>query len=206
MNIGLAGSHRTGKTTLAQEYSEKMGVPFVQTSASEVFKMMGFDPKADYDFKVRMLIQNEILDASEKLWRAQKGDFITDRTPIDMLAYTIADIQRENLDKDDEKIFMDYQRSCIDVLNRQFSMLVVIQPGIKLVEAEGKAPANEAYIEHINTLVVGIVNDARIGCSKFIMSRKTTDLRRRLDVLDQAVERMWGRHESQVGVGNHVFH
>lgn len=204
--IGLCGAHRTGKTTLAREYSQATDIPFVQTSASEVFKAMGFDPKQDYEFKIRMLIQNQILDASEALWRTYSGEFITDRTPIDMLAYTMADIQRENLDKDDEKIFLEYQKRCIEVTNRQFSTLTVIQPGIKLVEAEGKAPANEAYIEHINTLIVGMVNDSRIKCSKFIMSRATTDLTRRMTVVDELLNRVWDRHQEVIQSGAVSLH
>jgi len=188
------------------EYSQRVGIPFVRTGSSEVFKAMGFDPKADYDFKIRMLIQNEILDAADKLWRAHTSEFITDRTPIDMLAYTMADIQRENLNKDDEAIFLAYQRKCIEVINRQFSILIGIQPGIKLVDAEGKAPINEAYIEHINALVVGLISDGRIKCSKFVMSRATTTIEGRLSVMDQAIERMWGRHQDQFVSGNHAVH
>lgn len=189
--IGLAGAHRTGKSTLAQEYSLLAGIPFVQTSTSEVFKEMGFDPKLDYGFKIRMMIQNKILDVGNALWSKYKGAFITDRTPVDMLAYTMADVQRENLDKDDEKLFMEYQARCFELTNRHFGALFVIQPGIQLVDAEGKAPINEAYIEHINTLAIGIANDQRLKINRYILNRSVLDLHKRCETVDRIIHRFY---------------
>ena len=45
--IGLVGSHRTGKTTLARAFAEDSGIPFVETSTAEVFRRLGYDPKVD---------------------------------------------------------------------------------------------------------------------------------------------------------------
>lgn len=168
-----------------------MGIPFVQTSTSEVFKELGFDPKIDYPFKLRMMIQNKILDVGNALWSKYKGAFITDRTPVDMLAYTMADVQRENLDKDDEKLFMEYQARCFELTNRHFGALFVIQPGIQLVDEEGKAPINEAYIEHINTLAIGIANDQRLNINRYILNRSVLDLQKRCETIDRIIHRFY---------------
>lgn len=204
--IGLCGAHRTGKTTLAQEYSRGASIPFVRTSTSEVFKALGFDPKMDYDFKIRMFIQNKILDAAEALWSQYEGEWITDRTPIDMLAYTMADVQRENLDTDDEKLFESYHKRCIESSNKHFSMLIAVQPGIPMVETEGKAPSNIGYVEHINSLVLGLVHDSRVKTSRFLMSRATLDLNERCAAVDSAMDRMWDRHQNAINSGNITIH
>lgn len=204
--IGLCGSHRVGKTTLAKEYAKGASIPFVETNVGDIFKTMGFDPKMDYGFKIRMIIQNKILDVSEKLWGKYEGEFITDRTPIDMLAYTMADVQRENLDKDDESIFMEYMDRCLNSASRHFSLLVVVQPGIPLIEAEGKAPNNIAYIEHINSLIIGSVTDQRIICGRFILNRKSTGLTERCELVDKAMNRMFESHAKEASIGNYSLH
>jgi predicted ATPase len=192
--IGLTGAHRTGKTTLARAFSKSYSVPLLETSTSAVFKELGFDPKADYDFKVRLFIQNRILDVAESLYRSEGGVFITDRTPLDMLAYTMADVQRANLDRDDVTMFMDYMNRCIDVTNHHFASLMIVQPGIALVEEDGKAPANPAYIEHINSLIMGLMADGRIKSRKHFIGRRVIGLEERVNCVKQAVESNLNKH------------
>ena len=165
MSIGLCGSHRTGKTTLADLISQRAGIPFVKTSTSDVFREHGLDPSKPLDFTRRLWIQHKILDAAEKIWNAGRGRFITDRTPIDMAAYALADIQGAT-----EVNFTDlegYLSRCLDATNKFFRMLVLIQPGIPLVHEEGKAALNEGYLEHLNFLMLGLCNDERV-LSKFL--------------------------------------
>ena len=94
MSLGLCGTHRTGKSTLAKAYALAEGVPYLQTGATQVFLDMGLDPKVDYPLDVRIQIQKRILESFDKQYSAAGRDFITDRTPIDMMAYTLADVQR----------------------------------------------------------------------------------------------------------------
>ncbi|HBC41075.1 MAG TPA: AAA family ATPase, partial [Pseudanabaena sp.] len=37
--------------------------------------------------------QNHVLDAAQQVWQNSATPFISDRTPIDMIAYTLGDIQ-----------------------------------------------------------------------------------------------------------------
>ncbi len=160
MNIGLCGSHRTGKTTLGESISRKTGMPFVRTSTSEVFKECGLDPSKPIEFVKRLWIQHKILDAAEKEWEAEHREFITDRTPLDMAAYTLADIQGST--QVEIRELEGYLRRCVDTTNHFFKMLVLVQPGIPLVHEEGKAALNQAYLEHLNFLILGLCHDDRI--------------------------------------------
>ena len=90
--LGLSGSHRVGKTTLAKLYAEKHGFAFVQTSVSAIFKELGLDPAQTYDFATRLTVQEEILKRLDKTFAEHAGQAaITDRTPLDFLAYTMGD-------------------------------------------------------------------------------------------------------------------
>jgi len=186
MTIGLCGSHRTGKTTLAEEISQRTGIPFVKTSTSEVFREHGLDPSRPMEFNRRLWIQHKILDAAERAWSSGHRQFITDRTPLDMAAYTLADIQGST--KVDFGELEGYLERCIGVTNVFFKILVLVQPGIPLVYETGKAALNEGYLEHLNFLILGLCNDDRIKSTLLYLHRDVIDKEARVkkvvEVLD----------------------
>jgi hypothetical protein len=188
MNIGVCGSHRTGKTTLAEAISQRTGMPFLRTVTSEVFQQYGLDPSKPMDFKKRLWIQHKILDAAEKIWQAEKTQFITDRTPLDMMAYTLADIQGTTEINFDE--LEGYLARCIDVTNTFFALLVLVQPGIPLMHEEGKAALNEGYLEHLNYVILGLCNDDRVRGTFLYLSRAMTSLDERVNTVLNELNKM----------------
>jgi hypothetical protein len=184
--LGLIGAHRVGKTTLARAYAERRKMEFVETSVSAIFKELGFDPAVTYDFSTRLTIQEEILMRLERVYsKCNKMTFaITDRTPLDMLAYTMAEAIGDSVSERDQERFRKYAQNCIDVTNRRFSIVCLVQPGIPVIAAEGKAALNEAYIEHLNSLILGLSVDERVKTSHFYIPRHMTDMDDRIVALD----------------------
>jgi hypothetical protein len=177
-NLGLCGAHRTGKTTLAIAISSHLNIPFVRTTTSQVFAQLGLDPAEPMDFQTRLFVQNHVLDAAEQVWQESASPFISDRTPIDMIAYTIGDIQgKTDVDFD---LLSQYIDRCFASTNQFFQNLAIIQPGISLVYEEGKAALNAAYIEHINVLVIGLCSDRRLKTNVFCNARNAIDLETRI--------------------------
>lgn len=194
--FGLCGAQRTGKSTLAGAFSEEVGVPALYTSASGVFAEMGLDPKADYPLAQRLDVQRRILDSFEKQYRSVAGGvFVADRTPIDMMAYTIADVQRANVPSELEGVIESYLKDCIEVSNATFSILMVVQPGIAVVEAEGKAPGSFAYTEHINHLVMGIVVSEAVESAHYYIPREMVELEQRIECMKFAVRKTQEKFE-----------
>lgn len=181
--LGLCGSHRTGKTTLAQKFSDEYGLEFVVTTTSDVFAANGLKPSSPMDFTTRLWIQDKIITAAEAIWSGCAGPFITDRTPLDMLAYTLGDIQ--GIVIVEFAPLQAYIERCIASTNRFFGCLCVVQPGIALVPAPGKAALNLAYIEHLNTLVLGLCVDERVTAPYHVLPRETIDLDKRCTFLAQ---------------------
>ena len=206
MTIGLVGAHRTGKTTLARLYAEREQIEFVETSSSAVFKAFGYDPKADYDFATRLFLQRKILDDMDKKYCNASGLFITDRTPLDALAYTLADVTRENVNGELTKQIEVYSSDCFTVLNRHFNTLMLVSPGIGLVEEEGKAPANTAYIEHIHNLALGLLVGEYVEANHYFIPRHMTDLETRFEALAAAVDRIREKHDLALQSGEIVLH
>jgi hypothetical protein len=173
-NLGLCGAHRTGKTTLAIALASHLNLPFVRTTTSQVFAELGLDPAEPMDFKTRLFVQNHVLDAAEQVWQNSVSPFVSDRTPIDMIAYTLGDIQgRTEVDFD---LLSQYIHRCFVSTNKFFQNLAIVQPGITLVYEEGKAALNAAYIEHINILVIGLCNDSRLKAQVFCNRREAIAL------------------------------
>jgi AAA+ ATPase superfamily predicted ATPase len=198
--IGLCGSHRVGKTSLARTFAEKRGLKFVETSASAIFKELGYDPAVTYDFSTRLLIQEEILKRFDRLYSQHvRADLsITDRTPLDMLAYTMAEAVGNAVSAKDQERFRQYARNCIEITNKRFTVLVVVQPGIKVVAEEGKAALNDAYIEHLNSVILGLSVDERIKPTHFYLPRQMTDMDERIAALDFAIGRAKQRAEREM--------
>jgi hypothetical protein len=193
--IGLSGAHRTGKTTLARTFAERRNLLFLRTSATGTFERLGLDPKKDYSFGQRLSIQNEILKDFEKVYRSAGRPFVADRTPLDTLAYMVADVQRENVTELESKELEAYIKECYRVLNAYFPIVVIVQPGIPIVEEAGKAPGLMAYIEHINSLVLGFMVDERYSGEHYFIPRRRTDMEERISCLDYARARSVEKHE-----------
>ncbi|MFN9835269.1 MAG: AAA family ATPase [Pseudanabaena sp.] len=177
-NLGLCGAHRTGKTTLAIAISSHLNIPFVRTTTSQVFAQLGLDPAEPMDFQTRLFVQNHVLDAAEQVWQESASPFISDRTPIDMIAYTLGDIQGKT--EVDFDLLSQYIDRCFASTNQFFQNLAIIQPGIPLVYEEGKAALNAAYIEHINVLVIGLCSDRRLKTNVFCNARDVINLKTRI--------------------------
>ncbi|MCY7331377.1 MAG: ATP-binding protein [Pseudanabaena sp. CAN_BIN31] len=177
-NLGLCGAHRTGKTTMAIAIGDRLNIPFVRTTTSQVFAQLGLDPAEPMDFKTRLFVQNHVLDAAEQVWQSSCSPFISDRTPIDMIAYTLGDIQGKT--EVDFDLLSEYIDRCFVSTNRFFQNLAIIQPGIPLVYEQGKAALNAAYIEHINILVIGLCGDRRLNADVFCNQREAIDLEARI--------------------------
>ena len=204
MSIALIGSHRTGKTTLARLFAEKHDMPFVQTGASDVFRALKLDPKVEYPIDQRIAIQAVILGAFEDQYRhaikSYSGMFITDRSPLDLASYMLADIQRSTLVLTPAlatavNLYVD---KCIKSTNRFFSLVVLVQPGIVTVEAEGKAPACPAFMEHMNALCTGLMGDERVETQCRVIPRRHTDLDRRVTCIEHAISGTYDKHEKRM--------
>lgn len=198
MTIGLCGSHRCGKTTLARQYAEKHGIQFVETSVSAIWKEMGLDPSIRVDFQTRLTVQEEILKRVDAKLATYAGlDYITDRTPLDMAAYTLADAIHDTVPAGCQERLANYINACFESTNKRFAIVLLVQPGITPVHEEGKAIINAGYMEHLNSLMLGLTVDERLTCSHFYMPRAILGMQERLDALSATVDRCRSRANAE---------
>ena len=159
MIIGLTGAHRTGKTTLATSYCNEesaFGRHFLPSKASQIFRKMKLDPKQKMSFDIRMDLQERILRAHTKDYEqatSMEAVYITDRTPLDFLAYTIADMNSAEITNAQNDRLTEYFKKCIEVTTRHFDLLVLLQPSIALKDEDGKASALSMPVHNIDMLI-----------------------------------------------------
>lgn len=188
MMVGLCGAHRTGKTTLARLYAKEAGIEFVETSVSAINKELGFDLTKEHSFAERLNQQYIILDRVDEIYARHSGErCIVDRTPLDMISYTMAEAINDRVSDEDQARFAQYVQKCFDITNKRFGVVVLVQPGIEIKDAEGKAAPNHAYIEHLNTLILGLVCDERLNVPHGYIQRNKTDLADRLEAVDYCI-------------------
>jgi len=87
--LAFCGASGTGKTTLSSFVVEKLGVPFNPVGSRSVSKAMGFDSPYDVDKAGKRAEFQRRLVTEKMAWEAEHEDFVTDRTTLDNIAYTM---------------------------------------------------------------------------------------------------------------------
>lgn len=190
MLLGLVGCHRVGKTTLAKAFALNTGAKFIETSIYQWGLEIGLDASSsNLNFDDRMTLQEHLLKRlNQTLDQAALDiDGITDRTPLDLLIYTMINVQAETVSDANFARLQRYVQACFDSTNKHFLAVVAIQPGIVIEESAGKGSTNRAYMEHLNTLVLGFINDERLKISRFYIPRNVLTITRRLSSIKNAV-------------------
>ena len=183
-NIGFCGAHRTGKTTAAIALSEILNIPYLPIPTRNIFLYYHVKPEKNMDFRTRLEIQEEILKQACDIWAFAEKPFICDRTPIDMMAYLLADIQGQTLSAELEARVSNYLKRCHAATSRYFSHLFLFPTGvIPLVLEEGKASLSRGYIEHIHTLCVGLFYESNVDGYK--LSNDSIEVFQRVQEISQ---------------------
>jgi hypothetical protein len=181
--IGLSGTHRTGKTTLAKAYAELAEIPYVTISVADVLLSKGWDCKDVKDPSVRVYLQEALVERCDRVFSDERGVFVSDRTPADVSAYLLADMNQNRLSDIEENKVMSMVEACIDITNGRFGTTLVLPPVLPWVSEPGKPLENRAYQMHIQHLILGSLNDQRCTVRTWYLDPAILDLEERLDVV-----------------------
>lgn len=156
--FALAGSHRSGKTTLARALADRMGIEFLETKVGDVFADLGIDPKAPLPFDKRLDVQNEILKTLDAQYALRKGKiFIADRSPFDVMGYTQADITRDAIDPKHRDLVAGHYQYAQRIIAQNLLAVMVLYPLPDQADAPGKAQACPYYMDHVYVTIKGMV-------------------------------------------------
>ena len=197
--IGIAGAHRVGKTTLCKELEKYGNYQFVPTNLSQVLKDLNTEAdmlqKASVEryIELQAVLLDHIGYTIKDLHQNKSGVFIVDRTPIDTLAYFRLRFNFESIEYLDNKTIAAleaYRDKAYQLCYEHLNHIFLLQPGIVLQSEDGKALANEWYIDQLNTLMAGDMHRLYFGNRErknwvTILNRKLTNLDKRVKVVDK---------------------
>jgi hypothetical protein len=179
--LSLCGPHGCGKTSTASEVVKlSPGMVMVPSRGSSIFKALNLPLDRPLSFDERILVQWAILDAHvEDVTKA--GCFaISDRTTIDMAAYTLGEWGANCTGEQGDKL-LRYVDRCFTVANRLYSSIVFINPGIPYAVDPKRPPKNEAAVELFTYLAKSLLRNPRLNMPIFEISRSVTDLTERVN-------------------------
>lgn len=184
--LGLCGTHRVGKTTLAEHVSERLELPFIKTEASELFKTHCLKPDKPITPLVRLSIQTEILALSLNKWERFSA-FITDCTPLDFISSLLMDYDQNNMNEELEEAYSRYIEHCFAATNQFFSSIVLVPQGVTMTREDASLSITPNYLNKQETLVRGLLTDSRLISSKYSIDGKEQDLDARGDAVIRTV-------------------
>lgn len=188
--LGLVGAHRTGKTTLAEAHSLKSGATLVKMNIGALQKELGFDSSNQtYDFDTRMTIQEHLLQRFDEIYQSVKGlDVVCDRTPLDLIGYAMLAVTDDLSEAQSDRL-TQYVTDCVNLTNEHFTALVLVQPGIPIIDSETSAKPVLALMEKLNTIYLGTFSDERLIVPHFYIPRSMTDLSLRLKACELSIKK-----------------
>ncbi len=191
---GLMGAHRTGKTTLGQDLSQALQLPFVKTDISGAMKDLGLSPQDDLPFSLRLEVQELLLQCLVSTYAKAKAEnphaplILVDRTPLDILSYTYTDVSREAMKAPGiADLMAAHERRCVEATNFSFEGLCLVQIGIPLVEDPNKAPANPYYQRHVHAQMLDAAYRLDVDVPTWILNQRNVDRKSRVSEISKHI-------------------
>lgn len=148
--FGIAGAHRSGKSTLARAVALAQGIEYLDANVSSVITDLGYSPKQELPFEERLKVQNAILESLRFKYAMMAGKpFITDRTPFDVLGYTFSEVSRTTLDDAGRKAFGAHVTLALSICRDFLSGVMLVRPVLNPPEQATSAQACPVYMQHV---------------------------------------------------------
>lgn len=148
-------------------------------------KEIGYNPVADSKLEERIVAQEYLLKRYEENVSSINKQFITDRTPLDFIGYTLGEVGMYSSQELSDRIdhFVD---RCVLSTQKMFSGVIVCGFLPVYEKAEDKPPENIAYQRHVQMIIDGALEAA--GNGTLVRGRlKETNLEKRVDIVESFI-------------------
>jgi len=163
MKIGLCGTMSVGKTTLVnklKKLGQFKGYEFA-TERSEYLRDLGIPLNTD------STLNGQTIFLAERVAELMKENVITDRTVLDVIAFTNL---AKSIDFKDKEYFEDYAR----VFVGQYDYIFYISPEGTVMEDNGVRETDLEYREAIDDAIISAMNTFGHRCKNVHMLKGTT--------------------------------
>ena len=166
MKIGLCGTMSVGKTTLVnrlKELNQFKGYEFA-TERSEYLMNLGIPLNTD------STLNGQTVFLAERVAELMKENVITDRTILDVIAFTNL---AKSIDIKDKEYFEDYAR----VFVGQYDYIFYISPEGTVMEDNGIRETDLEYRDLIDQAIIKAMNTFGHRCKNVNILKGSTDER-----------------------------
>ena len=163
MKIGLCGTMSVGKTTLVNELKKLgqfKGYEFA-TERSEYLMNLGIPLNTD------STLNGQTIFLAERVAELMKENVITDRTVLDVIAFTNL---AKSIDWKDKEYFEDYARIFVG----QYDYIFYISPEGTVMEDNGVRETDLEYRDLIDQAIIKAMNTYGHRCKNVHMLKGTT--------------------------------
>ena len=188
---GIAGAHRSGKTTLARAVALTRGIEYLDANVSKVITGLGYTPKQELPFEERLKVQNAILESLRFKYAMMAGkDFITDRTPFDVLGYTFSEVSRATLDDEGRRAFAAHVALALRITAEYLQGVMLIRPLLNPPEDSTSAQACPVYMQHVYVCIREMVESLspEVFGATLVGSTDTMDQEGRIKDMGQLID------------------
>ncbi|PHM69523.1 AAA family ATPase [Xenorhabdus sp. KJ12.1] len=193
--LGLTGAQGSGKSTLAKTFSEQIGIRYFDANVRGILKRNGFDCRSEMTLKQYFNMQETVV---HELYSSYPDEsFITDRTPIDVMAFTLAYVPPTIVEGSEDGKSIEF--SLLDILTesrlavtQHFSHIILVHGGFKVDEEDMKrkdrASMHLGYRMKLESLIEGELGrfsnfSSTKGVEFRMIPRDMTGLQRRVNSL-----------------------
>ncbi len=192
MKIGISGIHGIGKTTDVKQISEQFGLKILNEQARHFLDTEFPFEEVNTNLAVFMDFQNEVLNNQIKLLEENKDeDFITDRTPVDSLAYVVERLGAERYTH--FSYFEDYFNRTFDIMKKiEFDRVFFINFYAKDTtfwknKQDGQRNLSVMYMKSLNEIMLSLYSYFYMNKKVFkIPSYKTSN--QRFEIIKKEIE------------------
>lgn len=203
--IGLLGAHRVGKSSLVHGVHGSMGDELIGVASRYISigtwqQEIGYDSSCqEYPWETRKAIQIELLARfRHTLYSAMYTQqrlpikstwLIYDRTPLDLIGYTLWSFPKDPTEADNQWM-REYITACIQLTNKYFSSVILVQPGIPLVPVGKSAACDPEMIDMFNTYYLGVLANTALKIERHIMPSEMTNVQERVAFVKNVIRNL----------------
>lgn len=154
--FGLAGTHRSGKTTTAKHVAQRLGLDFHDGSFGKLAARLGYNSVEAMTPEARIEMQEKCLALHLADLQALPRPCITDRTPLDFIAYAVAEIgMHSGVSENVSRRVDPYVENCLRVTKGHYGGVALLKPLPVYKNEEGKPSSCIGYQTHVQLLIEG---------------------------------------------------
>lgn len=145
IRIGFCGASGTGKTTMARWISETYNIPMNPVGARSVAQEMGFDSPYGVDGARKRGEFQHRLQKAKLAWEAERKAFVTDRTFVDELTYTML--------HDYKAVTREYLKNVADGMRNYTHVILFPQSVFQNLDGDHRRVDDKVYHEMFEMIV-----------------------------------------------------